>query len=331
MLFSVIVPVYNGERFLRECLGSIKAQTFDDYELVIVDDGSTDESSAIADEYASAHPNTRVLHGPNQGLLLARRRGLRSAQGRYIVFLDSDDALRDDALQILAMAIRDSGVDIVGFSHSREPGYKKPAGVRERLKPMVYKGTDFQRVKEKVCEGRFNSLCGKAIRLDTIDIGVPYDSYKGLMHGEDWFQLMPIIDASKSFQQLDDILYFYRQNDTSSTAGFREKQLDDITIVNKRLAEYAVRWGGDCPAIARVGEALQYTYLLKLSELSQVSDDEKSRNFSVICDVMQRENVFERARRAHLRPDNRLLVRTMEQGNLAAARAIVRIVEAMKR
>ena len=83
MLFSVIVPVFNGEQYLDECLSSIDAQTFTDFELIIIDDGSTDKSGHIADNYKTLHTNVRVMHGPNEGLLLARRRGIRCEMGRY--------------------------------------------------------------------------------------------------------------------------------------------------------------------------------------------------------------------------------------------------------
>lgn len=331
MLFSVIVPVYNGERYLPECLASVDAQTFDNYELVIVDDGSTDASGRVADEYAVGHSNVRVLHGPNQGPLLARRRGLSRCQGEYVVFLDADDALRCDALQGIASAIGETSADVVAYSFSRDPDYRVNNGAREQLAPGLYAGKDYRHVKEKVCGGRFNNLWGKAIRLGNIDVGASYDVYKGLMHGEDWFQLMPIIDVSTSLVQLNEALYFYRPNDSSSTARFKQRQLGDIVQVNARLREYAGAWGGNCPAIARAGEVLQYTYLLKISELSDVSSDEKRENFSVICDVMRREGVFARARKARLRPDNKLLIHALERGNHSLARGIIRVVEAAKR
>ena len=77
MLFSIIVPAYNAERYLPECLASVDAQTFRDYEVIIVDDGSTDETSCIADTYAQSKCNVTVLHRENEGPLLARRAGLK--------------------------------------------------------------------------------------------------------------------------------------------------------------------------------------------------------------------------------------------------------------
>ena len=91
-LVSAIVPVYNGERFLRAALDSALAQTLDDIEIIVIDDGSTDSSGTIADEYAVRHPRKFVIiHQPNGGLVVARNAGLAVARGRYVALLDADD------------------------------------------------------------------------------------------------------------------------------------------------------------------------------------------------------------------------------------------------
>ncbi len=91
-LVSAIVPVYNGERFLRAALDSALAQTLDDVEIIVIDDGSTDSSGAIADEYAARHPEkVIVIHQANGGLVVARNAGLAAARGRYLALLDADD------------------------------------------------------------------------------------------------------------------------------------------------------------------------------------------------------------------------------------------------
>lgn len=330
MLFSVVVPVYNGERYLPECLASVNAQTYTDYELVIVDDGSTDDSGRIADDYAANNQRVRVLHGPNQGPLLARRRGLSHCRGKYVVFLDADDALRADALGVVANVIGSSKPDVVSFHYSREPDFSTlddPSPMRAGL----YADATYEEVREHVCAGRFNNLCGKAIRLGCIDVDTDYEAYRGLMHGEDWFQLLPILDVASSLDQVDEILYFYRPNDASSTARYRDSQLRDIVLVSRRLMEYAQRWGGCCPTVAYAGEALQYIYLLKISELSDAAETEKKSNFESICSAMRREGVFERVKGAKLRLDNRLIVHAMARGNLGLTRLLIKAVEVAKR
>lgn len=330
MLFSVIVPVFNGEQYLDECLSSVDAQTFTDFELIIIDDGSTDKSGHIADNYKNLHTNVRVMHGPNEGLLLARRRGIRAAVGQYIVFLDADDALRKDALAIIAEKVSATNADIISFEHTADKNFSYTNG-RRSFEAGLYAGDNYEIVKQHVCAGRFNNLCGKAIRNSCIDKERDYEPFAGLMHGEDWLQLLPIIDASSSLYHIEEALYYYRPNDSSSTARFRLRQLDDIVQVTKRLRNYAEKWGGDCPAIACGGEALQYTYLLKISELSSDLDAVKRVNFSEIRFAMQNEGVFDRVKAASLRPDNRLLVIAIQRGSFTTARIIIHAVEALKR
>ncbi len=97
---SIVIPVYNSAKYLRECLDSVVAQTFSDWEVVTVDDGSPDESPAILDEYASRDARFKVIHKANGGVSAARNDGLDAATGEYILFVDSDDYLEQNALRI---------------------------------------------------------------------------------------------------------------------------------------------------------------------------------------------------------------------------------------
>ena len=111
-LISVIVPVYNVEEYVLECLESISAQTFADFECIVVDDGSTDDSSRIVDEYAATDPRFKVIHQANRGLSGARNVGIDVARGEYLSFIDSDDFIHPEMLEKLLSAIEDSGASI---------------------------------------------------------------------------------------------------------------------------------------------------------------------------------------------------------------------------
>ena len=110
---SVIVPVYNTEKYLRECVDSILAQTFTDFELILVDDGSTDGSGAICDEYAGKDSRIRVIHQENGGATLARRSGVRIAQGEYVAFVDSDDWIAQHIYQNMMEKAETCGADVI--------------------------------------------------------------------------------------------------------------------------------------------------------------------------------------------------------------------------
>ena len=101
MLFSIVVPVFNAKAFLRNCLNSILAQNFNDFEVVAIDDGSTDGSNEILEEYATNDPRIHVYHFDNAGVSYSRRRGIALASGEYIVFVDSDDTINPDLLSNL--------------------------------------------------------------------------------------------------------------------------------------------------------------------------------------------------------------------------------------
>lgn len=116
---SVVIPVYNVEKYMCKCVDSVLAQTFTDFEIILVDDGSPDNSAAICDRYAAEHPNIRVIHKSNQGLGMARNSGMEIARGRYIFFLDSDDYIREDTLERLLRISREHGAQAVHGSHVR--------------------------------------------------------------------------------------------------------------------------------------------------------------------------------------------------------------------
>ena len=111
-MISVIVPVYNVEPYLRECIESILGQTYRDFELILVNDGSTDDSGTICDEYAAQDTRIRVLHQKNSGVSVARNVGLDSVQGEYIAFVDSDDRVSKDYLAYLNDLIQIECADI---------------------------------------------------------------------------------------------------------------------------------------------------------------------------------------------------------------------------
>lgn len=109
---SVIIPVYNTEQYVAECLASVLAQTFQDFEAIVVDDGSTDGSAAIASEFAKKDSRIRIVSQENKGLSEARNAGLDVAQGEWITFVDSDDAIATGFLQALVDAANTTGADI---------------------------------------------------------------------------------------------------------------------------------------------------------------------------------------------------------------------------
>jgi len=139
MFFSVIVPIYRVEAYLRQCVDSVLGQSFGDFELILVDDGSPDACPGICDEYAAADARVRVIHKANGGPCSARKAGLREAGGEYVVYVDGDDWLDRDALEYLHSVIQESRADVVlpARRHEYADGARL---VRECLAKGLYRG-----------------------------------------------------------------------------------------------------------------------------------------------------------------------------------------------
>ncbi|HEU4514787.1 MAG TPA: glycosyltransferase [Nocardioidaceae bacterium] len=129
---SIVVPVYNVEGYLEECLDSILAQPYDDLEVVLVDDGSTDSSAEIARRYAEAHHSFRLVSQANAGLGAARNAGVEAARGQYLTFLDSDDRLPADAYSAMMRTLEQSGSDFAIGKLVRDEGDRRYAMPRMR-------------------------------------------------------------------------------------------------------------------------------------------------------------------------------------------------------
>ena len=125
-MVSVIIPVYNVEKYLAACLDSVLQQTYRDLEILLINDGSTDRSGEICQEYAAQDARIRYFKTENRGLSEARNLGLRSCTGEYISFVDSDDRLHPQATEFMLQAIRETGVPLVKAGFDRIPDGENP-------------------------------------------------------------------------------------------------------------------------------------------------------------------------------------------------------------
>ena len=115
--FSIIIPVYNVEQYLQDCLNSVVKQYYIDYELICVNDGSTDGSLVVLEEYQQKYPQITIISQQNKGLSAARNAGIQAAKGDYLFFLDSDDWIEPNTLEMLAR--KQSGEDLICFNGRR--------------------------------------------------------------------------------------------------------------------------------------------------------------------------------------------------------------------
>lgn len=200
---SIIVPIYNVELYLHRCVDSLLRQTYKNFELILVDDGSPDNCGAICDEYAAADSRICVIHKPNGGLSDARNAGLEVVQGEYIAFVDSDDWVAKDYLERLMATLIDTGADICECDVLRTSGEEI---CPEQGTPVVYETAEA--LLQLIHDGVFRQyVWNKLYRREVIaDILFP----KGKTN-EDEFWTYQVFGNAKMVAKISDVLYFYFQ------------------------------------------------------------------------------------------------------------------------
>lgn len=222
---SVIVPVYNCERYLRECLGSVLAQTHTALELIVVDDGSTDGSAAIADAAAAADPRVRVLHGPNAGQAAARNRGLDIATGDYMAFVDADDTVHPRMLQTLLDATGRFGADAASCRFSRRPLPRHPAIRRRYVHEAGAACEKFLYQAPDVTPGVWAHIFAASLFAG----GTRF--VEGIIY-EDLELLFRLYRRARRVVMCDAPMYYYRPNPASTINTWSARRLDVLRVTD---------------------------------------------------------------------------------------------------
>lgn len=216
LLVSVIVPVYNVEDYISECIESIQKQTYRNLQIILVDDGSTDSSGILCDEYAEQDRRIRVIHQPNGGLVRARKRGLEYAEGAYVGFVDGDDSIAPNMYQSLVDELEDSGADFV-HSGIWKNGLKIAAKVQELIN--ISQRDEKIKLLETVLRSDsfiFPSTCTKIFRVELIRKCYMQVSEDNQM-GEDLINMFICVMESNKVALMDNAYYYYRVRDDSMT------------------------------------------------------------------------------------------------------------------
>lgn len=220
---SIIVPVYNAEAYLAECLDSILAQTFADFEVLLIDDGSTDGSFALAQSYAAKDARIRCFHQKNGGHMSARQAGFQKAAGKYIGFVDSDDWIDPAMYGRMCTEARTTGADMVCCNYTAvtpkkrierrdfcDPGFYDKARLKADVYPRIlFSGSFFH-------YGVSPSLCNKLFRRELLEkhlFRVPLS----IRLGEDGLAVYPCLLDASSVSFLSESFYYYRSNGNSLT------------------------------------------------------------------------------------------------------------------
>lgn len=229
IMVSVIVPIYNVEEYLEECLESIRNQTYTNIEVILVNDGSTDGSREICESYCEKDIRFRLINQENQGQSVARNRGFKESIGQYIMFVDSDDVVNTDVLEVLLPYMK-TDVDIVECEMTRE----KEAFFLNKIPTIVFEGNSKEAILNCIAF-RAVKFCAftKLYRREIVE-KIPF--LEGYIY-EDVFTGINYLNHIRKIIVVDYIGYYYRVRPNSTmTKSFNEKNLD-IFPIGKKLIE----------------------------------------------------------------------------------------------
>lgn len=225
---SIVVPVYNVEKYLHKCIKSILRQTYENLEIILVNDGSTDKSGEICDYYKIIDKRIKVIHKKNGGLSDARNVGIDISTSEYITFVDSDDYISKDMCEYLynLISIYKADVSICGFYEAHEEKIIEPI-YKERLLIMDSKDG----IKEILKEKNFNTAAWAKLYKTSLfkDIRFPYGKIS-----EDLFTIYKIFDSSSKIIFGYEPKYYYMQSPNSiMRSSFNLKKLDTLEALNQ--------------------------------------------------------------------------------------------------
>ena len=230
-MISIIVPVYNVESYLKECLESIRQQTFTDIEVILVNDGSTDGSREICERYCEKDIRFRLINQENQGQSVARNRGVKESVGQFIMFVDSDDVINTNVLEVLLPYMK-TDVDIVECRMTR----KKEEFFLNKTSTIVFEGNSKEAILNCIAFKEVKYCAFKKLYRREIVQKIPF--LEGYIY-EDVFTGINYLKHIRKIVVIDYIGYYYRVRANSTmTKSFNEKDLDIFKVGNQLIDSF---------------------------------------------------------------------------------------------
>ena len=233
--FSIIMPVYNVAQYLRECLNSVLAQTFTGWEAVCVDDGSTDGSGTILDEYAASDKRIKVIHQSNAGVCISRQRGLDVASGEYVTWCDPDDFILGDYLKFVSDFINEHGrCDVIGFDYETDCKGKR-VYVRQELSSN--RDENLKRLLSGAVHG---STWSKMFRRQFIVENALCFANRRVLVCEDLLFVFMLMLKNPKTANTNRAFYYYRVNDVSvSHTVHKDDYYESLKYVGEQMYQLA--------------------------------------------------------------------------------------------
>ena len=263
-IYSVVIPVYNAETYLESCMDSILSQrSAVDYEIILVNDGSTDRSVQICDGYAQKLPFVKVIHQVNQGVSVARNTGIKAAQGQYILFLDSDDLWVTDLLETVTDALRQQP-DMAVFGY-QEFGNNSAAAARLPME-AVQPETGIAYFRRYESAGKMPHVnCWAAVFKRQFLLENELFFPVGISYGEDFMFHMHCLKCARSVVSISKPLYRYRLSETSVTHNLNVKKAKNMLSACAQMYRFFP------------GALLANYYCMKILSISRLSKSEAAQ------------------------------------------------------
>lgn len=249
---SIIIPVYNAEKFLGKCINSVLTQTYENWEIIIIDDGSTDNSEKIYNEFAKNDNRFKVYYQDNKGVSAARNFGINIAQGKYIIFIDADDWIEKDFIDRMIEVIEKEKADMVqcNFYYVRNDTFEKRKhispnySIRENLEELqldiLYR--EYEEKKNHNSVGAIRSVWGKIFKasiLKEIKFNENIDIF------EDGIFILYALQMMKKVVLIDEYLYYYRITEVSSNIKFKTDFDKKVLIIFKEMQNFVTKYKKD--------------------------------------------------------------------------------------
>lgn len=331
MLFSVIVPIYKVEPYLPRCVESILAQDYQDFELILVDDGSPDGCPALCDGYAARDSRVKVIHKPNGGLVSARQAGIQAARGEYVLNVDGDDSIAPRLLGQAAALIKKWDPDLVSFAVT----YLEETGSRTVCEPLPEGFYDRTRKEAEIyprmlmapnMEHTFYYLCGKVIRRSLL---FPHQMAvdPGISLGEDVTCLMPVYRDAGRVYLCSKPLYLCLVRPGSDSRTFRPAQLEQIRLGLQALDKLV-----DVPDFP--SQVDRYISFLCFALMQALCKGGRKDHRRILFQFLKDPAIQQRVQRARFRgvtPKMRITYFLFRRGWFSAALVFLRMCKTIKR
>lgn len=244
---SIIVPIYNvKEEYFKKCMETLINQTVDDIEIILINDGSTNNSGELCDKYSKQDKRVRVFHQENQGVSVARNKGIEEAKGKWILFVDPDDWIELDLCERLLNHTKEKEYDIIIFSFEEIFLNKKVRKNWNNKKEHIFNSSEIELLQQQILDyngkfinNYFGAVWGNLFRkefLSKYNINFP----KGIVKAEDTLFNLYALEKAQNIKYIDEVLYHYRHSDMSACYKYNNKIDQNLIQMLKEIEKFMI-------------------------------------------------------------------------------------------